>query len=92
MKINKNDLDNIIREARRRIDGNENAILDILEMTDGLTAEEKYARADYEYRNMVCDIMQGVYAVLCLMDNWQTIRNNWLEEIEAKYNIYDYEV
>ena len=91
MRINKKDLDNIMREAKRRINGNKAGILDILELTDGLTAEEKEARADYEYRNMVCDIMQGVYAVLYLMDNWQVIKENWLEEIENKYNIYDYD-
>lgn len=90
MRINKENLNDIIREAKRRINGNAIGILDILELTDGLTAEEKKARADYEYRNMVCDIMQGVYAVLCLMDNWPTV-NNWLEEIENEYNIYDYE-
>ena len=91
MRISKKDLSNIVAEAKRRINGNKAGIREILELTDGLTTEEKNARADYEYRNMVCDIMQGVYAVLYLTDNWQTIKNEWLDEIERQYAIYDYE-
>lgn len=89
MRFTKKDVERIIQESKHRIETNKKAIYNIVELCD-LTAEARAERVDYEYRNMVSDLMYGVYGVLRLADNWQVI-NYWLDEIEAKYNIYDFE-
>lgn len=91
MYITKKELESIIEESKNRIESNKRGILSILELTDDLTAEEFNNRFDFEYRNLVSDLMFGVYGVLRQAENWQVISGRWLDELEEKYNIYDFE-
>ena len=90
MRFTKKDVERIMHESKHRIETNKKAIYNIVDLCN-LTADEKAERIEYEYRNMVSDLMFGVYGVLRLADNWITISNYWLDELETKYNIYDFE-